>query len=125
MRKKLFVVCLIAFCCALISCANNDENIYIDKNIDSIATYLGYTEGKVIINPGDFVPGAIAGKEYNEGRIVIYQFDPDSFEYEDLQNQMAICNGGFVLMFKDDADTSMSGAELEDFYQRFLDIEFE
>lgn len=84
---------------------NTDEPevIKIEKNIDATAEALGLTEGEETYYQ---MIGAVAGKEYNDGAIELYQFEEDSEEYKEIEESGAIYGldvaahkDGIVLIF--------------------------
>ncbi len=73
----------------------------VDKNINAVAEALGLTGGEK--NFYDKI-GAIDGKEYNGGNVVLYQYDEDSEKYQEILNgngssRIAAYKDGIVLLF--------------------------
>lgn len=126
MKKLLILLLLFSLCIFFSACRDNgDDDKSIEKSIDAIAEYLEFTGGQTILAPEESVPGAIAGKEFNNGSILIYQFNPNSFEYEELENQMAISKEGFVIMIDEGEGFSMETRDMEALLKKFEEIKFE
>lgn len=99
---------------------DDDDREEIDENIDAVATHLGLKNGEETLYQ---VIGAKAGKEFNGGKVEIYQFDDDSAEYEKLKKgegdlKIAAHNDGFVLLFANEEDRD------EKLIKKFEDIDF-
>lgn len=100
---------------------NDDDDRYeIDENIDAVAEHLGLKNGKETLYQ---TIGAKAGKEFNGGKVEIYQFDDDSAEYKKLKNgegdlKIAAHNDGFVLLFTHEKDRD------EKMIKKFENIDF-
>lgn len=116
MTKKIILAALsIILLFSLASCGEKEE--WVERSIDGIASYLGYTDGRKITpswkDPGE-VLGAKQVKVYSwkYGEVTIYEFDPTSPEYQDLQTQTSDCIDGFVLLYNYDFPTEPTGAEL-------------
>lgn len=72
-----------------------------EKTIDAIAEALGLTNGEK--NFYDII-GAIDGKEYNGGTVVLYQYDVSGEKYKEILNgngssRIAAYKDGIVLLF--------------------------
>lgn len=121
MKKIFLITLLVAMCFSFTACGSSeDEELYAERSIDGIAECLGYTDGKERLDSFKELSGALAAKEFANGEVIIYEFDPQSYEYKDQQKQSAICNGGFVLML----GSAMSDKELFDLIERFEKIKF-
>ena len=73
----------------------------IEKTIDAVAEALGLTNGEK--NFYDKI-GAIDGKEYNGGTVVLYQYDVSGEKYQEILNgngssRIASYKDGIVLLF--------------------------
>ena len=82
----------------------NDEKI--DKTVDAVAAYLGFTDGKEVYYS---MIGAIDGKEFNDGELEIYLYDESSEAYQSMLEgkQMvspAAYKDGVVLVFPNEPD---------------------
>lgn len=100
--------------------ADDDDRSEIDENIDAVAKHLGLKNGKDTLHE---VIGAKAGREFNGGKVEIYQFDDDSAEYEKLKKgegdlKIAAHNDGFVLLFAEEKDRD------EELIKKFEAIDF-
>lgn len=114
--KKALILCLIViFAVAMCACGNekaensdsdNDnstEVVKIEKNVDAVAEALGLSGKSETFYE---MIGADDGAEFNDGDIEIYQYDPESKEYKDIEAgkgeiEAAACNGGFILVVPD------------------------
>ncbi|MGF6377083.1 hypothetical protein M2140_002165 [Clostridiales Family XIII bacterium PM5-7] len=120
MKKTMIITLLVVICLCVVSCgANDEEDLYAERDIDSIAACLGYFDGIEVINPADTLPGALAAKEYLDGALTIYEFDPESNGYK--QREHSPRNDGFILMIKH----TIYDQELFDLIDRFEKIKFE
>jgi len=95
MKKILCLLLALVTCISLVACGNqatpngNDNAVTdqeqptgeIEIKIDSIAQALGLTDESEVMY--DLI-GAIAGKQYCDGNIELYQFDESSDAYKDL-----------------------------------------
>ena len=111
--KKVLILCLIGII-AMVFCACGSEKaaeeekaepevVKIEKNIDAVAEALGLSGKSETFY--DMI-GAEDGAEYNDGAIELYQYDPESKEYKDIENgkgaiEAEACNSGFVLVVPD------------------------
>lgn len=92
----------------------------VEKNIDSVATYLGLANGGETLYS---MIGATAGKEYNDGGVELYQFDTKSDSYkqiigEDSPLKVAAYKDGIVLICP-------AGTEADsELVEKFSNIEF-
>ena len=73
----------------------------VEKTIDAVAEALGLTGGEK--NFYDKI-GAIDGKEYNGGNVVLYQYDVTGEKYQEILNgngssRIAAYKDGIVLLF--------------------------
>ena len=129
MKRILCLLLTLVMCMSLVACGgestNNAENTTqvtndktnsqnnktetenvnvkkIDKNIDSVATELGLTDGSETLY--SFI-GAIAGKEYNGGDVELYQFEENSDAYKQIIEgeilKISAYKDGIVLLFPD------------------------
>ena len=137
--KKIIIFCfVIGLIATLGACSGNQknqtntnaENVIsasepekvpkIEKNIDSVAEFLGITNGSETLYS---IIGAIAGKEYNNGSIELYQFEEKSDAYKQIIGEnsplkISAFKDGIVLLFP-------AGAEADkDLIDKFNSIEF-
>ncbi len=122
MRKVFCTLCALCIICTLTACSFAPNEVpekvqtsikttesttistAIDKNIDSVAEYLGYTDGEETYYA---TIGAIAGKEYDGGNFELYEFDENSEEYKTTINggglvKASAYKDGIVLIFPND-----------------------
>ena len=111
--KKVLILCLIGII-AMVFCACGSEKaaeeektkpevVKIEKNIDAVAEALGLSGKSETFY--DMI-GAEDGAEFNDGTVEIYQYDPESKDYKDIENgkgaiEAEACNSGFVLVVPD------------------------
>lgn len=113
MKKLLFVLLTLTICIGMTACGGtktdtktdtSDEPTVtaIERTVDAVATELGLTGGSETYYS---MIGAIAGKEFNDGAIEIYQYDLTSEEYAKIKNgeasngiTFAAYNNGFAIV---------------------------
>ena len=111
--KKVLILCLIGII-AMVFCACGSEKaaeeekagpevVKIEKNIDAVAEALGLSGKSETFY--DMI-GAEDGAEFNDGAVEIYQYDPESKDYKDIEKgegaiEAEACNSGFVLVVPD------------------------
>ena len=134
MKKVISLMLIVVMCISLVACGgeskstnnsasensanenlttdnseNKEENIEkseekikkIDKNIDAVAAELGLSGGEENMYAKI---GATYGKEYNNGNVVLYQYDVNSEKYQNILNgngssRIAAYKDGIVLLF--------------------------
>lgn len=127
MKKSLLAVFSIILLISFFSCGEKEE--CIERSIDGIAAYLGYTNGRELTpswkDAGE-VLGAKEGKIYTfeYGEVTIYEFDPASPEYQYWQTQTTDCIDGFVFLYNYDSPTEPTGAEMSAESEKIQSIKF-
>lgn len=127
MKKIVLSILVLAVVFAFFSCKAEEQPI--EKSIDGIAKYMGFTNGKDIPirwdDDGDGA-GAKAGKifDFEHGKVTIYEFDPDSKEYEYWKTQTTDCVEGFVLMYEYDDSEELTDDEIMTDTEKLDDIKF-
>ena len=115
MKKVLILALVVIFAVVLTACgaektAEEDtpdtEVVKIEQNIDAVAEALGL-EGKS--ETYYEMIGAKDGAEFNDGSVELYQYDPESKDYKDIEKgegniEAAACNNGFILVFPEGTD---------------------
>ena len=111
--KKVLILCLIVvFAVALTACGSNKaaeedtpdtDTVKIEKNIDAVAEALGLSGKSETYYE---MIGADDGAEFNDGAIEIYQYDPESEAYKNIEKgqgeiEAAACNSGFIVVVPD------------------------
>lgn len=98
---KRIILMILSICLIFAFAACDDGEKLAERSIDGVAAYLGYTDGEEIpaMTMNKDMEGAIAGKYFKDGQVSIYEFDPDSAEYEFQKSQTDTCVGGFVLIY--------------------------
>lgn len=117
--KKLLILCLIVvFAISLCACGgdkaeNSDsetgdttEVVKTEKSIDAVAEALGLSGKEETFY--DMI-GADDGAEFNDGTIEIYQYDPESEAYKNIEAgkgdiEAEACNSGFILVVPDGSE---------------------
>lgn len=132
MKKVLCILCALLVMVSFTACSSTSNNApetttsktttansnAIDKNIDAVAEYLGYTDGEETLYN---MIGATAGKEYDGGNFELYEFTEDSESY-----QTAINGGGLVkaAAYKDGIVLVFAGEANQKLIDQFNAIEF-
>ena len=134
MKKLLCVLCALCIMVSFAACSSAPKEApedatkapetttvssnAIDKNIDAVAEYLGYTDGEETLYN---MIGANAGKEYDGGNFELYEFTEDSESY-----QTAINGGGLVkaAAYKDGIVLVFAGEANQELIDQFNAIEF-
>lgn len=132
MKKVLCILCALFVMVSFTACSSTSNNApetttsktttansnAIDKNIDAVAEYLGYTDGEETLYN---MIGATAGKEYDGGNFELYEFTEDSESY-----QTAINGGGLVkaAAYKDGIVLVFAGEANQKLIDQFNAIEF-
>lgn len=132
MKKVLCILCALLVMISFTACSSTSNNApetttsktttansnAIDKNIDAVAEYLGYTDGEETLYN---MIGATAGKEYDGGNFELYEFTEDSESY-----QTAINGGGLVkaAAYKDGIVLVFAGEANQKLIDQFNAIEF-
>lgn len=132
MKKVLCILCALLVIVSFTACSSTSNNApettisktttansnAIDKNIDAVAEYLGYTDGEETLYN---MIGATAGKEYDGGNFELYEFTEDSESY-----QAAINGGGLVkaAAYKDGIVLVFAGEANQKLIDQFNAIEF-
>lgn len=113
--KKALIICLIGILAlTMVACGSEKaaeeekaepEVVKIEKNIDAVAEALGLSGKSETFY--DMI-GAKDGAEFNDGAVEIYQYDPESKDYKDIEKgegaiEAEACNSGFVLVVPDGA----------------------
>ena len=112
--KKALVICLIGILVMVLAGCGSEKaeekspeanEVKIEKNIDAVAEALGLSGKSETFY--DMI-GAEDGAEYNDGTIELYQYDPESKDYKDIEKgegaiEAAASNRGFVLVVPDGA----------------------
>lgn len=118
MKKITTIVLSLILCFSLSACGSaatpNKETTTestqsaIEKNVDAVAAELKLTGGSETMY--EYI-GAIAGKEFNDGEVEVYQFETDSSAYKEIEQNQSISgiavsayNDGFALIFPNNAD---------------------
>lgn len=111
MKKFLLLLTVFALSFSLAACNENKEepdqnqpaedNTEIEIKIDYVAEQLGLTDESEVLYG---LIGAVAGKQYSNGNIELYQFDENSQAYKDLIGRKtylipAAYKDGVVLIF--------------------------
>lgn len=119
--KKITVILLsLVLCFGLFACGNdkdadnndadsskdNAATVTIEKDIDAVAKHLDLKDGEKTMYS---TIGAENGKEYNGGKVELYEFKEDSNEYKDIVKgdgsiKAAAHKDGIILVFPNDAD---------------------
>lgn len=109
----------------LLSCEN--EEVLVERSIDGIAEYLGYTNGEEIedLYKDDVMATAKAGKIFEAkcGQVCIYEFDPESDTYKELEEEL-ISIDGFIIEFECDIFDEMSNDEIDAYMDKIENIRF-
>ena len=111
--KKALIIFLIGVCAlTMVACGSEKaaeeekaepEVVKIEKSIDAVAEALGLSGKSETFY--DMI-GAEDGAEFNDGTVEIYQYDPESKDYKDIEKgkgaiEAEACNSGFVLVIPD------------------------
>ncbi len=116
MKKVLIISLITILVFAMAACGEKEqaaeeetapEETKIEKNIDAVAEALGL-EGKE--QTYFEMIGAEDGAEFNGGDVEIYQYDPESKDYKNIEAgngaiKAAACNSGFILVFPEGGKT--------------------
>lgn len=128
--KKILILCLVAvFALALSACGGNDQEseeesapevAKIEKNIDAVAEALGLSGKSETYFE---MIGAEDGAEFNDGKVELYKFDPESKDYKAIEKgegaiDAAACNSGFILVFPNGTDPD------QDIVDAFKNLQF-
>lgn len=129
MKKIILVVLLVVLWLSFAMCENRTEEPLVERSIDGIAKYLGYTDGKEIEIRWDEdgeAAGAKAGKTFNSkyGEVTIYEFDPNSSMYKFWESQTSTCVEGFVILFDWPSPEEMTDYELMQELEKIESIKF-
>ena len=126
MKKVLILTIMVIFSLGLVACGSDQaaeeetadttdtEVVKIEQNIDAVAEALGL-EGKS--ETYYEMIGAKDGAEYNDGSVELYQYNPESKDYKDIENgkgaiEATACNSGFVLVFPEGTDPDKKTVDL-------------
>jgi len=118
MKKVLILTIAVIFSIALVACGSDQaaeeetadttdtEVVKIEQNIDAVAEALGLSGKSETYYE---MIGAKDGAEYNDGSIELYQYDPESQDYKDIEKgegaiEAAACNNGFIIVVPDGTD---------------------
>ncbi|WP_251616522.1 hypothetical protein V1225_08690 [Emergencia sp. JLR.KK010] len=128
-KKVILAFLLIVSCVSFFMCGIEPEEPLIEKSIDGIAEYLGYTDGKEIEIPWDEDgegAGAKAGKTFNSeyGKVTIFEFDPNSSSYNFWKNETSTCVDGFVILFDWSTPEEMTDYDLMRECEKIESIKF-
>lgn len=125
MKRIILITLAICLTFSFVSCGNDDDEQLVERSIDGVAAYLGYTDGVDIDLSEDMDgTGAKAGKYFKDGKVYIYEFDPDSSTYKYWQSETDTCVGGFVLLFDPDIDEEPNDYEILEQTERIQNIKF-
>lgn len=123
---KRIILTVLSVCLIFTFAACDDDEQLVERSIDGVAAYLGYTDGVDIDLSEDIDgTGAKAGKYFKDGEVYIYEFDPDSSTYKYWQNETDTCVGGFVLLYDPDIDEEPNDYEILEQIERIQNIKFE
>jgi len=131
MKKLTQIILLFTVMFLLCACSQKEvESVKIERSIDGVAAYLGYTDGEEISsmwNEENEVTGAKSGKLYSfkYGKVAIYEFDPESKEYQYWESQTSDCIEGFVLLYEYDDLEEVPDSEMLEETERVQSIRFE
>ena len=115
MMKKRYLFILSFFLMAfLVTCGSeSSDEVPVEKSIDGVAAYMGYSDGEEIdLSKNEEMSGALKGKYFEDGKVSIYEFDPNSSYYEFWENETDTCVGGFLLLYDFDADDEKTDYEV-------------
>lgn len=98
----------------LVTCGSeSSDEVPVEKSIDGVAAYMGYSDGEEIdLSKNEEMSGALKGKYFEDGKVSIYEFDPNSSYYEFWENETDTCVGGFLLLYDFDADDEKTDYEV-------------
>ena len=109
--KKVLILCLVVvFAVVLTACGSDKaeeegttDTVKIEKNIDAVAEALNLSGKSETYYE---MIGADDGAEFNDGTIEIYQYDPESEAYKNIEAgkgdiEAEACNSGFILVVPD------------------------
>lgn len=113
-------------CICLTMCGNKNEGQLIGRSIDEVAAYLGYFDGEDIdLSEEQQVQNALAGKYFRDGKVSIYEFDPNSPAYEFWTSQTDTCVGGFLILYDWDDPEEMTDYEYMKELEKIEKIRFD
>ena len=74
----------------LVTCGSeSSDEVPVEKSIDGVAAYMGYSDGEEIdLSKNEEMSGALKGKYFEDGKVSIYEFDPNSSYYEFWENEI-------------------------------------
>lgn len=129
MKKIPIMVLLLILILSFTGCGGKNEDQLVEKSIDGIAAYLGYTDGEEISplwNEESEVTGAKSGKLYSfeNGKVAIYEFDPESKEYQYWESQTSDCIEGFVILYEYDDLEKVTDSEILGETEKIQSIRF-
>ncbi len=114
--KKALILCLILALAVVMTACGGDKAetseedttqvVKTEKTIDAVADALGLTGKSETFY--DMI-GADDGAEFNDGSVEIYQYDPESEAYKNIEAgkgeiEAAACNSGFIIVFPEGTD---------------------
>lgn len=129
MKKIAIMALLLVLILSFTVCGEKNEDQLVERSIEGIASYLGYTDGEEISpawNEDSEVTGAKRGKLYSfkYGKVAIYEFDPESREYQYWEYQTTDCIEGFVLLYEYDDLDKVTDREMLDEGEKIQSIRF-
>lgn len=128
MKKLAMIILLFTVTFLLPACGQQEaEPVTLERSIDAIAEYLGYTDGEefeILWNDTSEMAGADRGKSFADGELCIYEFDPKSSQYEYWTTQTDMCVDGFVIRYSFDKSLEFSDEELDYIIQKVQRIKF-
>lgn len=109
---------ILIFVC--VSCSSTDTAPKIDSTVDAVAEYLGLGSGEMVLFQ---MIEAKDGKQYQNGKVEIYQYSTTDATYKMIENKEYILtadalNNGFVLIIVEDIDNK------QDLINKFNAIKF-
>lgn len=123
--KRIILIGLLLSLAVSTAFCGEDERL-AERSIDGVAAYLGYMDGEKITDLDEYedMRGALAGKYFRDGKVSIYQFDPDSAEYKYWENHEDAV-GGFVFIYDWEVYEEKTEFEIVQQSEVIRNIEFE
>ncbi len=113
------------FTFSFVSCGNDDDEQLVERSIDGVAAYLGYTDG-VDIDLSEDMDGTGAKKPENTSRMGKYIFTNliPTQAHINIGKVRRTRVGGFVLLLDPDIDEEPNDYEILEQTERIQNIKF-